>query len=407
VDVEAWKEAAIGSLDDDYMVNGAQVLVVHGEKMLERYQELKTNQSVARILQHLESEDIEKSVLSKLHSLNAQELFSSAERGLTSAEAREELVSHFKDICLDFILKILPAIHIDKIAGNDNGCDWEINDINFSDFGFRKENVHISLGDPNKPNEDLLRVTAWDISAHFRNLKVTVKQTGIPYLKAVGIGDAKVERMSVALAFKLLPSGEVAVSGGAPSTWAGGGDTAGRSTGRSMTSAQAAGGGSSASSTNSSPAPGTMMVTMSSRSILMDSLELTVGETSYSMIVNALTFLFADVLKNYACEKIAERLDEHMGFLIEGLNTVLVACTPYLEKLGFQLPAMASGAGQDSVSAKDFATRAILGHPQASGCEDAWVSAVPRLNGWGSGRPDGFPEELDFADPGRSFAVRT
>merc|ERR1719506_1647612 len=103
-------------------------------------------------------------------------MLDTAEGALTNAEDREMLVDNIKDICLDFILRILPAINIEKVNGNDNGCDWELNDINFSDFHFRKENVHIVLGDPRKPGAELLRVSAWDISAHFRKLKVSIQR---------------------------------------------------------------------------------------------------------------------------------------------------------------------------------------------------------------------------------------
>merc|ERR1719210_613984 len=123
--------------------------------------------------------------------MDAQAMLSRAEGALTNAEIREQLVSQLKDTCLDFILKILPAIHIEKVTGHDNGCDWEINDISFTDFSFRKENVHIMLGNPANANEELLRVSAWDISARFRDLKVTVKQTSFPCVQAECVADAR------------------------------------------------------------------------------------------------------------------------------------------------------------------------------------------------------------------------
>jgi len=444
LDAEAWREAVIGSLDDASVVRSAEILVNHGERLLTRCQELKENQTVARVMEHLESEDIERKLLRNLHSLDAQAMLSSAESALTNAEAREQLVSKLKDTCLDFILKILPAIHIDKVTGNNNGCDWEINNISFSDFSFRKENVHITLGNPANASEELLRVSAWDISAHFRDLKVFVKQTSLPYLQAECVADARAERMSVALAFRLVPSDSadapvaiacspvalgVEAESSSPSAASGAYANLSSPSRRASTGGaqptssppQAAGerrasapGGVSASgggSTSSGGVPhGHPVLAMSSRSVLMDNLELWVGETNYAVIVNALSFLFADVLKNYACETIANHLDEHVGTLIGALNSVLSTCAPYLERLGFTLPApsvslaaagqgggIASGAGVMDGTSRDV----MLEEGEA-----LFAAAVPRLAGRGGGRLDGLPEEIDWADPGRAFAVR-
>ncbi|CAE8641977.1 unnamed protein product, partial [Polarella glacialis] len=290
-DAAAWHAALVDSLDDDAVVQGASGLVEHGETVLSHIQELKSSQAVARVMEHLENEDIERELLKRIHDFDPQKVLSTAEEALTSVEAREALISHLKDHCLDFILKILPAIHIEKVEGNDNGCAWEINDINFSDFAFRKENVHIALGNPACPQEELLRVSAWDISAHFRKLKVTVNQEFFPFLTADCIADAKAERMSVGFAFKLKPG----VNGKQPE------------------------------------------LVMSSRSVHMDHLELWVGETNYAVVVNALSFLFADVLKSYACQKIADQLDEQMEVLVASLNSALVTCAPLLNRLGLDL----------------------------------------------------------------------
>jgi len=339
LDVGTWQTAIVSSLDDEAVVKGASDLVEQGERVLCRFEELKSSQAVAQIMEHLENEEIEHELLKQLHSIDADSILNTAEGALASAETREELVSQLKDACLDFVLKILPAIHIEKLSGNDNGCDWEISDISFSDFAFRKENVQITLGNPSKPGEELLRMSAWDISAHFRKLKVVVKQTSFPFLQAEGIADAKAERMSVALACKLQPSAD----GGKPS------------------------------------------LVMSSRSVLMDSLELWVCETNYAVVVNALSFLFADVLKGYACQKIAKQLDEHVETLITALNSVLTTCAPLLEKLGFTMDLESAGEAEAELADTDH---------------------VEELPFKGLAAADDFPEEIDWGDPGRSFAVR-
>merc|ERR1712032_512232 len=227
------------------------------------------------------------------------------------------------------------------MGGHDNGCDWELNDINFSDFWFRKESVHITLGTPGNANEELLRISAWDISAHFRGMKVAVKQTQFPFAQANGVADAKAERMSVTIAFKF----EVSTDSSQP------------------------------------------RLVMSSRSVHMENLELWVGETNYAVIINALSFLFADTLKGYACRKICSRLDDHMEVLINTINSTLETCTPLLAKIGWELP-----AATPAVTEADDAADQV--HEAATGAAIT-LRAVGRI-----------PEEIDWADPGRTFAVR-
>jgi len=336
-DVSAWQAAIVQSLDDDSLVQGASKMMEQGESMLAQIQELRSSTAVAKVLDHLDDDDIERQLLKHLHTLDPEKIMKTAESALANVDEREQLVSQLKDICLDFILKVLPAINIEKLSGHDNGCDWEINDISFSDFRFRKENVHISLGDFRRAGEEILRVSAWDISAHFRHLKVNVEQKSFPFVNAIGVADAMAEKMSVSLSFKLdqTATGE-------------GGERLPR-------------------------------FVMSSRSVHMENLELWVGESNYSVIVNALSFLFADMLKDYACEKIISQLDEHTGVLITTLNTTIGTCMPLLKKLGWEIQLE---AGADA----------------ADGPTDAEVA--------GSLCSAGHPEDIDWADPGRAFAVR-
>lgn len=327
-DAKAWQEAIVSSLDDQQLVSGANALLEKGESVLAHFEELKGMNTVAKVFDHFENEDLEREVLKRLQSLDPDSLLQTAETAVSSAEAREQLLGQLKDACLDFVLKILPAIHIEKVEGTDNGCDWEISDISFSDFSFRKENVEIVLGKP-ALGEDLLRVSAWDISAHFRKLKVRVKQTSFPKLEASGIADAKAEKMSVKFAFRL---DQGLAAGGQP-------------------------------------------IRLSDRSVHMETLQLRVGESNYAAIINTLTYLFANVLKDYASRKIAAQLDEHVGSLVGALNSVLANCSPLLAKVGIVLP----GINGDVLGG----TAQIEELPEDPPAEE-----------------EQFPAELDWPDPG-------
>ncbi|OLQ10503.1 hypothetical protein AK812_SmicGene5700 [Symbiodinium microadriaticum] len=60
-------------------------------------------------------QDLEREVMRRLHDFNPGEALAQAEDAWSSVETREELVNQLKDTCLDFILRILPAIQIEKV----------------------------------------------------------------------------------------------------------------------------------------------------------------------------------------------------------------------------------------------------------------------------------------------------
>jgi hypothetical protein len=339
ISLETCRAALLDSLDDDGLVNGASGLVMKGEELLTKFHEFRSSETLAQVMQHLENEDLERDVLSVLHQVQPEKLISSAEQALSSAEARDALVSQIKDTCLEFVLKILPAINIEKYAGCDNGCEWEINDISFSDVRFRKENVHITLCDPaflGQPDVEVLQVSAWDISAHFKNMRVNVAQTAMPYLVAEGKAEARADRMTLRLAFRLVPSG---LSHSAP--W---------------------------------------KLVVSRRSVEIETLDLTVTETVYAQMINALSYFFSEGLKEYACERICCHLDARTETLCNALNAALSALAPMLRKIGwdFLLPGTAPSSSELTTL---LAPRALLRHKE------------------------GF-DDFDWADPGRIFAIR-
>merc|ERR1711990_278395 len=73
------------------------------------------------------------------------------------------------------------------------------------------------------------------------------------------------------------------------------------------------------SPTDSAPEKGEPKMMVSNRAVVMETLDLEVKKSGYSMVVNALAYLFSDLLKEYACKKIAKHLDTHTGTLIETL----------------------------------------------------------------------------------------
>eukprot|EP00746_Dinoflagellata_sp_MGD_P143948 gnl/MRDRNA2_/MRDRNA2_76707_c0_seq1.p1 gnl/MRDRNA2_/MRDRNA2_76707_c0~~gnl/MRDRNA2_/MRDRNA2_76707_c0_seq1.p1 ORF type:complete len:1003 (+),score=246.79 gnl/MRDRNA2_/MRDRNA2_76707_c0_seq1:27-3011(+) len=334
-------KVAMETLEDDSVADGAAAMMAKGEEVLTRLQKLQNSSTLSKTFQRLEGEDIEGHLLAVIAQIDTEKLLEASENAMTSSEAREALVNHLKDVCLEFILKVLPVLSIPEVSGSDKGCDWQINDINFSDFKFRKENVQITLGDLSlNDDSELLRVSAWDIEAQFKRLKVKVTQSYFPYLSTTAYADAKASQMAITQGFKFKQNED------------------------------------------GSEVP---ELVLSSRSVEMQSLELWFEKTSYAVkgadvlatIINTLTYLFADVLKVHACDKVKGMLDKHTETLATSLNGFLQTCAPLLKRLGWSPKAAQHKA--------DFL-----------GTDD-----VPKV--WIRMKNEEF---IDMLDPGRACAVR-
>lgn len=124
-------------------------------------------------------------------------------------------------------------------------------------------------------------------------------------------------------------------------------------------------------------------VVISSREVAMESLELTIRDSGWSPIVNALTYMFAQYLNEYACSKIASQLDKHTGTLVGAMNMLLDQAAPLLARIGWNIP-----AADRPLEVADVMSLEEEGDDVLSEWADDDII-------W-----------LDFADPGRTFAVR-
>mmetsp|Transcript_35996 Transcript_35996/g.84368 ORF Transcript_35996/g.84368 Transcript_35996/m.84368 type:complete len:995 (+) Transcript_35996:107-3091(+) len=291
--VADWSAAVLESLQDIWLEKFVVDTSAHLERLLKQVQEFQGSPVMARYLEYIEKQDMEYAWKIALQKLDAKALINSAEEAILVPEAREKFVDRLKDFSLDFLLRVLPTISIDKYSGSDNGCDWELNDINFSDIHLRKEDVVLEFGEKAQKRRELFRIVASNVTAQFRQLKVTVQQQAFPSLAAEGVADARAEKMRIIVAVGLRP-------------------------------------------TASKSDPPQLIITAAH--VHMESLDLWVEESNYSMIVNTISYLFAEVLKDYACERIAKRIETDLGTVLDLLNTVLSTVAPIADKLGWQLP---------------------------------------------------------------------
>eukprot|EP00927_Polykrikos_kofoidii_P042543 TRINITY_DN36548_c0_g1_i1.p1 TRINITY_DN36548_c0_g1~~TRINITY_DN36548_c0_g1_i1.p1 ORF type:complete len:1139 (-),score=233.74 TRINITY_DN36548_c0_g1_i1:121-3513(-) len=375
-DVKAWQTAIMDSLDDDGVVKRAEDFLTKGEMVLSNFEGLGRNDAFAKVMEHLEGVDLERNMLNKLHDIDPAAVLRKAEEALTSFEVRNELVNSMTDTCLDFVLKVLPKIRVDKIAGEELGFEWELSDISFSDFSLKKENFHIVLGRPGE-DEDLVTVIADDIGANFPDIKVSAKQTQFPFLHPQVSADARGQQMKVVLAFRLEHSPSSAEQ--LPRREAESLMVQLFPQGPQMPKLVGTAGETAAPQTPVPIPAGTPQLVLRRREVSMQNLELSIRQSSYSPIVNALTFIFADFLKDYACEKIERMLDKHTGTLMQALNGVIATSAPTFARFGLQLP--------------------------TSHAANTGVVVEPEFE------PACFDEDddlllLDWPDPGRSFVAR-
>jgi len=151
----------------------------------------------------------------------------------------------------------------------------------------------------------------------------------------------------------------------------------------------------------------------------MENLDLLVEESSYAMIVNAISYVFSAALKAYACDKIMKRIESELGTTLELLNSVLATLSPIANKLGWRLPL------PDPPKPKGF-TRLMSQlellplRPNDQRMQYVWNPAttleevlrreedLKRFDSSGSGLPNsGVLQEIELPNPGGTFAVRS
>lgn len=72
--------------------------------------------AVRAFLTNLSDSSLEERLFANLESLNPEELLDGAEAALTDGTARQRLLSHVTDLCLDFLLDYLPSMPIPAIT---------------------------------------------------------------------------------------------------------------------------------------------------------------------------------------------------------------------------------------------------------------------------------------------------
>jgi hypothetical protein len=287
------------ALDQDDIAMKAESVIKKGEALLEGFHKAANSRIVNGALHNLESQDIENDLFERMKHFDTEKFLGECDRAMVDSSTRQSMVDQFLDGCLDFVLKILPAINIPEASSTHRGTAFRVYDLDMSGINFRKEDVAITLSDfkgaagsalnavSRRREFDIVKVDARRVSADFTKVRCVVKPPLLPETHLATNGRASGMHVCVHLAAKM----------------------------DSETSA--------------------VSLYVSHLKVSMESLELTVEEsTSYARLLNSLTSHLNEYLKGYICGALEENLRAPFGQLCQGLNELLTEMGPLLAIFG-------------------------------------------------------------------------
>jgi len=295
--------ALLEALDKKELVSKAENVMAKGEKMLQGLHDAATGEAATGVLRNLESKDLEEDLLDGVKRFNPDAFLRDCDRAVVDSEARQTFVNQILDICLDFLLRLLPGIKIPEVSGSHRGTAFRIYDLDMSGIRFRKEDVVVSFLDfkgaagsalhaVKRPREsEIVRIDAKGISAQFSKLHCSVKPPLLPETQPVATGVAG------GISLRLHLAADVS----------------------SDASEQ--------------------RLRISRLKVAMESLELKMDQAN---VVNALISHLNEYLKGYVCGVLEESLAAPLSQLCQGVNDLLIEAKPLLVLLGW--PAFVSRA---------------------------------------------------------------
>ncbi|CAM9136355.1 unnamed protein product [Scytosiphon promiscuus] len=122
-------------------------LVSQGERGLESLKSISMDGAVGKMLGQLADPGLERRILAGIEGLDTDELLENAEKAISDADARTQLLDGIKDSTVDFLLEYLPHIEIPPISGTSSRVGYAITNLDLSGFRLRKEDVEVQLVD--------------------------------------------------------------------------------------------------------------------------------------------------------------------------------------------------------------------------------------------------------------------
>jgi len=233
------------ALDSDMAEEAFSSLVLGGDRLLSAVENIRENEYLQQALVHM-SEDYDTSALiseamTRASALDVNEVFTQMNVLVTDKDARRQLVDHWKDQILDFLIGFLPTLQIPDIDGIKDDLQYHVSGLDMSGIKLRKEEVSINLVDepftslglsgqveelgpqqgtksnPDAPL-DLFSIHVGGISAEFTDVEWSYLQLFFPHLHGDGLASAAVSNASLDMGFKLVrvPKGVIGALAGDP-----------------------------------------------------------------------------------------------------------------------------------------------------------------------------------------------
>ena len=108
---------------------------------------------------------------------------------------RVDFFNSMKNKTVDFLLEYIPAMSIPDFHGVSNDIEYDITDLDLTEFKLDRKNVQVTLLDDFlrvRQREQFLAVKASGVGANFKGIGWKYLQQYFPYLRGEGRADAKV-----------------------------------------------------------------------------------------------------------------------------------------------------------------------------------------------------------------------
>jgi len=281
---------AIDSLDDEDIVAEAKQMIEDWELALVNFEKWQKDPRIQAVIKRILDSRIEDEILQSIEDINTDELINEAEDAINDISAREQLINKWKDQALEFLLQYLPDMPIEDVSGVYKKVGYKIGDLDMSNFKLVKEDVFVKLGDfVSRKGEDLLSITAKNITAEFKQLSWQYNQKVFPFLTGEGIARAFVKNASITLGFTIKRYK----------------DKEGNER---------------------------LLILLASKQIEMEELELRIDGSKLSWVYNLLIYLFSNTVKTYICLTLQNEISDNANALLEKINTLAEGSWPMILK---------------------------------------------------------------------------
>jgi len=286
------KQALTKVLENEVVKSSAEAAIEWGDVLLGKAGDLTKNPLAQKLLAGVMESDGSRGdeIMQTFENLDMDLVFDQAEsayRDFHDPEARAKLIDETVDKALDVLMKLLPSIKIDSLAGETPDVTYNIQNIDLGGFGIKKDEVALTLGDFADARKELISFEASGLSCVFENLRFGFAQKRFPYVSGNGVAYAEAKDISLCLGFTCK--------------WI----------------------------------RGIPNLILTRKETTVGELSLSFSESKLSWVLNIISSLFQSIIISYVCDTIVKQIENHIGEVTNALDTLLSheMIKPMLESL--------------------------------------------------------------------------